>query len=116
MNQFISLLFTKPVHETFAFNTKIFTNKRKPTENLVYGTLFFIDDFLQLQFCITNIFSMPLFLFLSFRLESLYLVVTISDFSLKPLVLRLQFADLVTAKKRIKPFKGDIGSLGSSIL
>lgn len=48
MNQFISLFFTKPMHETFAFNSKIFTNKREPTEDFVYGTLFLVDDFLQL--------------------------------------------------------------------
>ena len=58
---------------------------------------------------------MPIFLFLSFRLEFLYLVITFRDLSLKSLVLLLQFADLVIAKKRIKPFKGNIGSLGAGV-
>ena len=35
MNQFICLFCTKPMHKTFAFNSKIFTNKREPTEDLV---------------------------------------------------------------------------------
>ena len=116
MNQFISLFFTKPVHKTFAFNTKVFTNEREPTQDLVYSALSLIDGFLHLQFSITHIFSMPLFLFLSFRLEFLYLVIAFRDFSLKSFVLLLQFADLVIAKKRIKPFEGDIGSLGGSVL